>query len=73
MGAQWKQAGRVENATKRGQLFGKLVKEIQVAAKLGDPHPDLNARLFVAVEAAKKASRSNQDAGRQVWRRPEFL
>jgi len=56
MGAQWKQAGRVENATKRGQLFGKLVKEIQVAAKLGDPHPDLNARLFVAVEAAKKAS-----------------
>jgi len=56
MGAQWKQAGRVENATKRGALFGKLVKEIHIAAKLGDPHPENNARLFAAVEAAKKQS-----------------
>ncbi len=56
MGAQWKQAGRVANATKRGAMIGKLVKEIQVAAKLGDPHPDLNARLFAACEAARKAS-----------------
>ncbi len=56
MGAQWKQAGRVENATKRGALIGKLVKEILVAAKLGDPHPENNARLFAAVEAAKKHS-----------------
>src|SRR5579859_137826 len=56
MGAQWKQAGRVANATKRGALFGKLVKEIQIAAKLGDPHPENNARLWAAVEAAKKQS-----------------
>jgi YebC/PmpR family DNA-binding regulatory protein len=56
MGAQWKQAGRVANSTKRGALIGKLVKEILVAAKLGDPHPENNARLWVAVEAAKKAS-----------------
>jgi len=56
MGAQWKQAGRVANATKRGAMIGKLVKEILVAAKLGGADPDLNARLFVAVEAAKKAS-----------------
>jgi YebC/PmpR family DNA-binding regulatory protein len=56
MGAQWKQAGRVENALKRGQVFGKLVREIMVAAKLGDPSPELNARLFAAVEAAKKQS-----------------
>src|SRR5579864_7630765 len=34
----------------------KLVREIMVAAKLGGPDPDLNARLFVAVEKAKKAS-----------------
>src|ERR1700733_8392514 len=55
-GAQWKQAGRVANATKRGALIGKLVKEILVAAKLGDPHPENNPRLWVAVEAAKKQS-----------------
>ena len=56
MGAQWKQAGRVANATKRGQIIGKLVREIIVAAKLGGPDPDLNARLAAAVEAARKAS-----------------
>ena len=56
MGAQWKQAGRVANATKRGALIGKLVKEILVAAKLGDPHPENNPRLYAAVEAARKQS-----------------
>ena len=56
MGAQWKQKGREISALKRGQLFGKLVKEIIVAVKHGGPDPDLNARLFAAVEAAKKQS-----------------
>src|SRR6185437_11606078 len=46
----------VENASKRGAAFGKLVKEIIVAAKIGDPSPDNNARLRAAVESAKKAS-----------------
>jgi len=56
MGAQWKHAGQVENANKKGQIIGKLVKEITVAAKLGDPSIESNARLRTAVEAAKKAS-----------------
>src|SRR2546425_1849969 len=56
MGAQWKQKGREASALKRGQLFGKLAKEIVVAAKIGGADPHLNARLFVAVEAAKKHS-----------------
>jgi len=56
MGAQWKQAGRVANATKRGQVIGKLVREIMVAAKLGGSDPDLNARLYAALEAARRAS-----------------
>lgn len=56
MGAQWKHAGRVENSSKRGALIGKLVKEIIVAAKIGDPNPDNNARLRAAVEAARKSS-----------------
>jgi YebC/PmpR family DNA-binding regulatory protein len=56
MGAQWKQAGREANAQKRGQVVVKLVREIMVAAKLGGPEPDLNARLAAAVEKARKAS-----------------
>lgn len=56
MGAQWKQAGREANAQKRGQMVVKLVREIMVAAKLGGPEPDLNARLAAAVEKARKAS-----------------
>ena len=56
MGAQWKQAGREASAHKKGQMVVKLVREIMVAAKLGGPDPDLNARLFAAVEKAKKAS-----------------
>ena len=44
------------HATKRGQIIGKVVREILVAAKLGGPDPDLNARLCAAIEAARKAS-----------------
>lgn len=56
MGAQWKQAGREANAQKKGQVVGKLVREIMVAAKLGGSDPDMNPRLHVAVDKAKKAS-----------------
>jgi YebC/PmpR family DNA-binding regulatory protein len=56
MGAQWKHAGRIENSSKRGALISKLVKEITVAAKSGDPNPENNPRLRAGVEAAKKAS-----------------
>jgi YebC/PmpR family DNA-binding regulatory protein len=56
MGAQWKHAGRQANASKRGAVIGKLVKEIIVSVKMGDPSPDNNFRLRAAIEAAKKAS-----------------
>ena len=56
MGAQWKQAGREINAQKKGQMVVKLVREIMVAARLGGPDPDLNARLAAAIEKAKKSS-----------------
>jgi len=48
MGAQWKQKGREASALKRGQVFGKLAKEIVVAAKLGGADPHMNARLHAA-------------------------
>lgn len=56
MGAQWKHKGRVESAAKRGQLISKMVKEIIMAAKSGDPDPNNNARLRAAVDEARKAS-----------------
>lgn len=40
----------------RSKLFSKLAKEITVAAKMGDPDPDKNPRLRLAVKEAKKQS-----------------
>lgn len=40
----------------RSKLFSKLSKEITVAAKMGDPDPDKNPRLRLAVKAAKSQS-----------------
>ncbi len=40
----------------RAKLFSKLSKEITVAAKMGDPDPDKNARLRLAVKEAKANS-----------------
>ena len=46
---------------KRGNLFTKLAKEITVAAKMGDPNPDMNPRLRLAVLAARKESMPNDN------------
>ncbi len=40
----------------RAKLFSKLSKEITVAAKMGDPDPDKNPRLRLAVKEAKSQS-----------------
>ena len=56
MGRQWLHAKREVAGLKKGQMVGKLVKEIMVAAKLGGPDPEGNARLFTAMEKARRAS-----------------
>jgi YebC/PmpR family DNA-binding regulatory protein len=56
MGRQWLHAKREVANLRKGQVVGKLVKEIIVAAKLGGPDPAGNARLFAACEKARKAS-----------------
>ncbi|MAI19305.1 MAG: YebC/PmpR family DNA-binding transcriptional regulator [Rhodobacteraceae bacterium TMED111] len=40
----------------RSKLFSKLSKEITVAAKIGDPDPEKNPRLRLAVKEAKQNS-----------------
>ena len=40
----------------RSKLFSKLSREITVAAKMGDPDPEKNPRLRLAVKEAKSNS-----------------
>lgn len=56
MGRQWLHAKRLVAGLKKGKTNTKLVREITLAARLGDPDPAMNARLFAAVEKAKKES-----------------
>ncbi len=55
MGAQWKAKGKELAANAKGRVFGKLVKEIMVAAR-GGADPALNPRLRLVVEQARKVS-----------------
>ncbi|MBE7324313.1 YebC/PmpR family DNA-binding transcriptional regulator [Nocardioides sp. Y6] len=41
---------------KRGKLFAKLIKNIEIAAKTGGPDPSGNPTLFDAIQKAKKQS-----------------
>src|ERR1700733_11006469 len=56
MGRQWLHAKRLVNGLKKAKTNSKLVREITLAARTGDSDPAMNARLFVAVEKAKKES-----------------
>jgi YebC/PmpR family DNA-binding regulatory protein len=56
MGRQWLHAKRLVAGLKKGRATSKLVREISVAAKMGGADPEMNARLFTAVEKAKKES-----------------
>ena len=55
MGAQWKSKHKEIAANARGKIFGKLAKELMIAAR-GGSDPDSNSRLRIVVEQAKKAS-----------------
>ncbi|WP_172145301.1 MULTISPECIES: YebC/PmpR family DNA-binding transcriptional regulator [Pseudomonas] len=55
MGAQWKAKPKEAAANARGKIFGRLVKEIMIAARNG-ADPDMNPKLRLAVHQAKKAS-----------------
>ncbi len=50
----------------RGKLFSKLSKEITIAAKMGDPDPDKNPRLRMAVKEAKGLSMPKDNIDRAI-------
>ena len=56
MGKQWKTAGKLAQAHKKGALFTRLAREIQVAVRLGGPTPDHNHRLKLALDVARSHS-----------------
>src|SRR5687768_18568314 len=56
MGRQWLHAKRLVAGLKKGKTNSKLVREITLAAKIGGADPVMNARLFAAIEKAKKES-----------------
>lgn len=68
MGAQWKHAGRMDAANRKGKIVGKLVKEIMVSVKLGGPDPSGNSRLRAALEDARKNSVTRETIDRAVKR-----
>lgn len=53
---------------RRGKLFAKLVKNIEVATRIGGPDPDSNPSLFDAIQKAKKSSVPNDNIDRAVKR-----
>ena len=50
--------GRVD--AQRSKMFGKLAREVTVAAKLGLPDPDMNPRLRAAILAAEAVQRHKE-------------
>lgn len=65
MGAQWKARHKEVAANAKGKIFGKLSKEIMVAARAG-ADPDLNSRLRLVIEQAKKVSMPKETLERAI-------
>ena len=65
MGAQWKAKHKDLAANARGQLFGKLAKDIMIAACNG-PDPAANSRLRLVVEQARKVSMPKETLERAI-------
>jgi len=53
---------------KRGKLFAKLIKNIEVAARTGGGDPEGNPTLFDAIQKARKSSVPNDNIERAVKR-----
>jgi YebC/PmpR family DNA-binding regulatory protein len=65
MGAQWKAKPKEAAANARGKIFGRLVKEIMIAARNG-ADPDMNPKLRLAIHQAKKASMPKDTLDRAI-------
>jgi len=66
--SKWSTIKRKKEAAdnKRGVLFTKLAKELQLAARDGGPDPDVNFKLRLAVQRAKAANMPNDNINRAI-------
>jgi YebC/PmpR family DNA-binding regulatory protein len=53
---------------RRGQLFAKLIKNVEVAARTGGADPAGNPTLYDAIQKAKKSSVPNENIDRAIRR-----
>ncbi len=65
MGAQWKAKHKDLAANAKGRLFGKLAKEIMIAAR-GGADPASNSKLRLVVEQARKVSMPKDTLDRAI-------
>jgi len=56
------------DAKKRGQIFAKMARLIQVAVRQGGPNPDTNSRLRMAIELAKSYNVPSENIERAIKR-----
>jgi YebC/PmpR family DNA-binding regulatory protein len=68
--SKWANIQHRKNAqdAKRGKLFTKLIREITVAARSGDPDPAANPRLRLAVDKALTANMTKDTIERAIKR-----
>ena len=68
--SKWSKIKRKKAVTdaKRGKFFTKLLKEVQVAAKMGGGSPEGNPRLKVAIQTAKSNSVPSDNIERAINR-----
>jgi YebC/PmpR family DNA-binding regulatory protein len=65
MGAQWKAKHKDIAANAKGRLFGKLAKDIMIAARHG-ADPAANSRLRLVIEQARKVSMPKDTLDRAI-------
>ena len=68
--SKWSTIKHKKGATdaKRGKIFTKLIREITVAARMGDPDPATNPRLRLAVDKALSANMTKDTMERAIKR-----
>ena len=68
--SKWSTIKRKKGAidAKRGKVFTKIARELQVAARAGGPDPETNTRLRLVLDKAKAANMPKDNIARSVAR-----
>lgn len=68
--SKWSSIKHKKAATdaKKGQAFTKIARDITMAARNGDPNPEMNPSLRLAIQKAKQANMPNDNVKRAIER-----